>query len=118
MTLNYNIFGVCQFAVQSFVIVANSLTIFAFTKVRSLRTQSSYILVYALSITDLCWGIYQFSYHGVPFMLGFSPPLGEIGCMITVPLDYIYNAGNMILVGISIDRVLFVTMDNSKYMKT
>ena len=117
MVSKYIIFAVCQLIIQSLVIVANSMTIVAFIKVRSLRAHTSNVLVYALSITDLCWGTYQFLYLGVPFIFGFGPPLGEIGCMISVPLDYVYNAGNVLLVCISVDRALFVTMDYAKYIK-
>lgn len=113
----YLIFGLVLSAIQCATILANSLTVIAFVKVPSLRTQSSNILIYALSINDLFWGIFQLLYYGVPFMADIGPPLGEIGCMISTPLEYTYSAGNMILVAISIDRVLLVTLDYAKYVK-
>ena len=118
MALNvYYLFGLFQTVTQSATIVANLLTIIAFANIRSLQTHTSNLLIYALSVTDFIWGIFQLLFYGVTYIYRYGPPGGEIGCMISVPFEYIYNAGNVLLVAISIDRVLLVTLDYSKYVK-
>ena len=109
------IYGVFQCVVQPFTIVANFLIILAFVKIRSLQTHTSNLLIYALSVTDFVCGIMYLS-GGAP-MLGLGYPFGEIGCMVLVFLGYIYYIGNFILVAISVDRVLMVTLDYSQYVK-
>ena len=37
--------------------------------------------------------------------------------MLTVPFEYVYSAGNMLLVAITIDRLLMVSLDYSRYTK-
>ena len=113
----YFVFGLSQCLIQSITIIANVMTIIAFAKVRSLRIHTSNILIYVLSITDLIWGLYVLIYYGVPFVFKLKPPLGEIGCMLTVLFEYVYSAGNMLLVAITIDRLLMVSLDYSKYTK-
>ena len=113
----YYVYGVSQCIIQSLTIIANLLTIIAFLKVPNLLMHTSNILIYALSVADLFWGVYRFVWNDIPFIFSLGPPGGEIGCMITVPLEYVYSAGNLILIVISVDRVMFVTMDYSKYMK-
>ena len=114
----YLIYGSIQCIIQSTCIIANLLTIIGFANIPNLRKNTSNILIYALSITDFFCGIYQLSYRGLPMMLGLGPPLAETGCKLIRPLEYVYSAGNYILVVISIDRVLLVSMDYSKYNKT
>ena len=113
----YYIFGVCQTVTQSATIVANLLTIIAFANVRSLRTHTSNVLIFALSVTDFFWGIFQLLFYGVTFIYHSGPPGAEIGCRISVPFEYIYNAGNMLLIAISVDRVLLVSLNYSTYVK-
>ena len=114
----YFIIGVVECAVQLITILANMLIIVAFFKVQSLQTHSSNVLIFALSVVDLTSGAYQFLYIGVPYALRLNPPLAENGCMIAVVLEYVYFTGNILLVAISIDRVLLVSMDYSRYVKT
>ena len=111
------IFGIVLCLTQPVTIIANLLTIIAFTKVPSLQTHTSNLLIFALSITDFIFGIYQFLYFGIPFAFELKHPLGEIGCMLIAPFEYAYNVGNLFLVAISIDRILLVSMDYSKYVK-
>ena len=113
----YYVFGLFQTVTQSATIVANLLTIIAFANIRSLRTHTSNMLIYALSVTDFIWGIFQLGYYGVTYTYRYGPPGGEIGCMISVPFEYIYSAGNMLLIAISFDRVMLVSLDYSKYVK-
>ena len=114
----YFIIGVVESAVQPITIIANLLIIVAFLKVQNLQTHTSNMLIFALSVVDLTSGMYQFLYIGVPYALRLNPPLAESGCMIAVVLEYVYFTGNILLVAISIDRVLLVSMDYSRYVKT
>ena len=111
------IIGIILCAMHPVTIIANLLTIIAFMKVPSLQTHTSNLLIFALSIADLICGVYQILYYGIPFAFGLRPPLGEIGCMMTIPFERVYYAGNLLLLAISIDRVLLVSMDYSKYVK-
>ena len=113
----YVIIGISLCVTQPVTIIANLMTIAAFMKVPSLQTHTSNLLIFALSITDLVCGVYQLLYYGIPSAFGLRPPLGEIGCMVSVPLEYTYNTGNFLLIAISIDRVLLVSMDYSQYVK-
>ena len=111
------IIGIVLCVTQPVTIISNLLTIIAFVKVASLQTHKSNMLIFALSIADLITGVYQLFYFGIPFAFSLRPPLGEIGCMIADPVERIYYTGNLLLVAISIDRVLLVSMDYSKYVK-
>ena len=111
------ILGIVICVFQPITIIANLLTIVAFMKVRTLQNHTSNLLIFALSIADFVTGIYVLLHIGIPFAFSLRPPLGEIGCMMSVPLDNIYITSNLILVAISIDRVLLVSMDYSKYVK-
>ena len=110
--------GIVEILTQPVTIIANLLTIIAFVMVPGLQTQSSNLLIFALSIIDCVSGIYQLLFFGIPLTFGFYPLFDEIGCMMTMPFEYTYSVGNIILVAISIDRVLLVSMDYSKYVKT
>ena len=116
-TNSYYVNGWAHIVMQSVTIIANLMTIIAFAKIRSLRTHTSNLLIYALSITDFMWGIFQFLYSGVSFVYQSGPPFGELGCKISVPFEFMYNVGNMLLVAISVDRVLLVSLDYQKYVK-
>ena len=111
------IFGIVLSITQPVTIIANLLRIIAFMKVPSLQTHTSNLLIFALSIVDMISGIHQLVYNGLPLAFGYYPIFGEIGCMITLFLEYTYICGNVLLVAISIDRVLLVSMDYSKYVK-
>ena len=113
----YVIIGIVLCVTQPVTIIANLLTIIAFKKVPSLQTHTSNLFIFALSIADFLSGIYQISYYGIPFAFSLKPPLGEIGCKMTVPFEYNFYTGNLLLVAISIDRVLLLSMDYSKYVK-
>ena len=113
----YFFFGIFECITQPVTIIGNLLTMIAFLKVPSLQTHTSNRLIFALSIADMISGLYQLFYFGIPFAFGLPPPFGEIGCMMIGPLEYTYNAGNFLLVAISIDRVLLVSMDYSNYLK-
>ena len=117
MAINiYHVIGWVHIVMQSVTIIANLMTIIAFARIRSLRTHTSNLLIYALSITDFMWGILQFVELGVSYVYQSGPPFGELGCKISVPFEYMYNAGNMLLVAISVDRVLLVSLDYQKYV--
>ena len=98
----------------SHLLISQQLSHLSFVKIPSLQTHKSNLLIFALSIS----GVYKLVSYGIPFTFGLTSPVGEIGCMVTVPFEYtyMYNAGNLLLVAISIDRVLLVSMDYSKYM--
>ena len=114
---SFVIIGIVLCVTQPITIIANLLTIIAFMKVPSLQTHTSNLLIFALSIADFISGVYHLWYDAIPLAFGLKPPFGEIGCMMTVPLEYFYTTGNFLLVAISIDRVLLVSMDYSKYVK-
>ena len=92
------IIGIVLCVTQPVTIIANLLTIIAFVKIPSLQTHKSNLLIFALSIADFISGVDQLICYGIPF-------------------QNTYNAGNYLLVAISIDRVLLVSMDYSKYIK-
>ena len=74
----------------------------------------SNFLILALSVSDLIYGLYLFLYYGVTFSWY---PYGEVGCMISVFLEYTYYVSNILLIAISVDRVLFVGLNYTTYMK-
>ena len=111
------IFGIILCVTQPVTIIANLLTIIAFFKISNLQMHKSNLLIFVLSMVDFTSGVYQLLYVGIPFTFSLGPPLGEIGCKMTALLEYTYYAGNYLLVAISIDRVLLVSMDYSRYLK-
>ena len=111
------ILGIVFCVFQPIINIANLLTIVAFMKVRTLQNHTSNLLIFALSLADFVTGIYVLLYYGIPLVFSLRPLLNEIGCMMSVPLDNIYITGNLLLVAISIDRVLLVSKDYSKYVK-
>ncbi len=113
----FTIFGICTFITSILTINGNVLTIVAFIKVRNLRINPSNFLILALSVADLIFGLYMCIYFGIPIVFYLGHPYGEIGCMLSVPFEYIYQTGNFLLVVINVDRVLLVSLDYSKYVK-
>ena len=114
----YFIFGVCSLFVSALTIVGHSMTIHAFRQVPNLTTNPSNLFILALSAVDLIFGLNIFFYYAIPNTFGLGNPFGEIGCLLSVFLDDVYITGNFLLVAISVDRVMLVSMDYSKYMKS
>ena len=110
-------YGVATFVTAFITIVANIMTIVAFLMERNLRARASNLLVFALSVTDLLFGAYVFIYYGVTITFGLGHPFKEIGCRLSLLFEYSYIVGNLLLIAISIDRVLLISLDYSKYMK-
>ena len=96
------IFGIVLCVTQPITIIANLLTIIAFMKVPSLQTHTSNLLIFALSIVDMISGIHQLVYNGLPLTFGYYPIFDEIGCMMAIPIEYTYAAGDWLLVAIII----------------
>ena len=84
----FGIIGILLCVTQPITIIANLLKIIAFVKVPSLQIHASNLLIFALSFADFVSGVYQFLYYGILFAFGLRPPFGEIGCVMTVPLEY------------------------------
>ncbi len=101
---------------STLTILANLLTIIVFAKERSLRLKPSNNFILALNVSDMLFGIYVFTMVGIPGVLpGY--PYGETGCMISHIASYTYVVGNLLLIAISVDRVLLVSLNYSKYTK-
>ncbi len=101
---------------QLLIIICNTATIVAFWKERSLREKPSDLLILGLSTADLCDGIALFLLS--PIYITGLWPFGEIGCQLLV------IAGNtfifvslLILMCISVDRLLLVSLHYSNYLK-
>ncbi len=109
------IYGVYTTLVSVFTITGNLLIILAFIWEHSLREKASNLFILALSSADLMYGVYMCVFS-TPLAILRVFPYGEIGCMLAVGLSNItYIYGNFLLVAISIDRVLLVSMDYSRY---
>ncbi|XP_072047143.1 melanopsin-B-like [Amphiura filiformis] len=108
------IYGVATLLMSILTILGNAMIIFAFQQGRSLRLRPSNLLILAVSISDLIYGIHLFVYFGITIS-GY--PYGEIGCMISVFTEYTYNISNILLVALSLDRLLLVSLSYSKYTK-
>ncbi|XP_072047144.1 uncharacterized protein [Amphiura filiformis] len=108
------IYGVATLLMSILTILGNVMIIFAFQQERSLRARPSNLLILAVSISDLIYGIHLFVYFGITIS-GY--PYGEIGCMISVFTEYTYIISNILLVAISLDRLLLVSLSYSKYTK-
>ena len=98
-------------------ISGNLLIIIAFIKVKPLRVNPSNVLILALSIADLLYGSFVLILDAIPYAFMDVYPYGEYGCMMLVAGSNCYVVGNLILVAISIDRLLLVSMDYNKYIK-
>ena len=111
-------FAVASSIINIVTIIGNILIIIAFIKVRSLRRKPSNALILALSITDLLFGIYELVFYAVPYYFYNGNPFGKSGCIVTVAFNNLYPISNLLLVAISIDRVLLVSLPYPKYVKT
>ena len=111
-------YGVGTFIFSIISIFGNLMTVIAFLNLRSLRTNNpSNLFIFALAITNLSYGIYMFIYYGVPGALNLGHPYGENGCMLTVVLESSFNFGNLLLIAISLDRLLLVSLKYNTYVK-
>ena len=110
------IYGVTTFVMSIITIIGNVMTVVVFQQERSLTVKPSNLLILALSMTDLIYGVYILIYYGIT-VFGLGYPYGELGCMVSVVLENTFVISNILLVGISLDRVFLITVDYSKYIK-
>ena len=113
----YQGLGVATFVASLLTIIGNSLVVVAFQMLKSHSSKPSNLLILALAYADLVYGTYMFVYYGVPLAFGLGHPYGELGCKLTILVDYSYNFGNLLLIAISIDRVLLVSVKYPRYTK-
>ena len=102
--------GVFATIITSITIIGNLLTIVAFFRVRMLRLNPSNQLILALSIADLLYAVFVLVFAAIPYAFLSYYPYGEIGCSILVAGSNFYVVGNLILVAISVDRLLLVSL--------
>ena len=110
------IYGVTTFVMCIITIIGNVMTIVVFQQERSLTVKPSNLLILALSMTDLIYGTYILIYYGI-IAFGLGYPYGELGCMVSVVFENTFVVSNILLVCISLDRVILVTVSYSKYVK-
>ena len=115
---NWIYFAVASSIISIVTIIGNIIIIIAFIKVRSLRRKPSNALILALSVTDLLFGIYEFVFKAVPYYFHNGNPFDQAGCIVKVAFLNLYPIGNLLLVAISIDRVLLVSLPYPRYVKT
>ncbi len=109
--------GVFGIIICSLNIVGNVMTIFAFFQIKLLSANPSNLLILALSFADLFYGIVVLILDAIPYAFLDDYIYGEYGCMLLVSFSNFFVVGNLILVAISIDRLLLVTVNYSTYVK-
>ena len=98
-------------------VLANLATLIAFLKERSLREKPSDLFILSLSIADLCDGAFTIPFLTLLYVLGYWP-LGELGCKALVAASDVFIFESILMVMcISIDRLLLVSLSYSTYVK-
>ena len=115
---NRILFAAASSVISLVTIIGNILIITAFVQVRSLKRKPSNVLILALSITDLLFGIYEYMFYALPYYFYHGNPFDQTGCILNTALNELFMIGNLLLVAISIDRVLLVSLPYPKYTKT
>ena len=99
-------------------VIANTGTIFVFLKDRSLREKPSDIFILILSCTDLLKGAIFLPLITPSYVRGGYWSLGEITCFLLIFVSDINATVNLlILVAISLDRFLLVSVKYPRYMR-
>ena len=109
--------GVFATIITSITIIGNLFTIIAFFRIKMLQLNPSNRLILALSIADLLYAAFVLVFAAIPYAFLPYYPYGEIGCSILVAGSNFYVVGNLILVAISVDRLLLVSLAYSTYTK-
>ncbi len=112
-------YGVSSLCISSLTVIGNAMTLWAFHKEKSLRSNPSTYFIIALTFNDLLYGIHIFFFLGIPFTFQrrYGYFFGEVGCMMTVFLNHLFVIGNLLLLAISIDRVLLICLKYNTYMR-
>ena len=98
--------------------LGNLLTIIAFWKETKLREKPSDALILALACIDFVTGLIVLPLNGPLYITPGHWPLEEIGCRILISSAVaVQTISLFLLIGISLDRYLLVSLEYSKYVK-
>ena len=99
-------------------VTCNLGIIVAFYKVPSLRVKASELLILSLSIVDFTQGLIFIPINN-DYYIRQRWILGELGCQLWVAFGtYTGTTSLLLLVAISVDRVLLLTMTYPRYVRT
>ncbi len=118
MAINiFLLYGIFSFVIGSLSMLGNMMNLIVFYKVRSLRSTPSNNIIIALTINDFLYGIFIVVFSGIPYSFMSSYPYGEIGCMISACIQHLFVVGNLLLLAISIDRILLISLQYTTYLR-
>ena len=110
-------YGITSFVISIITVTGNGLNLCVFFHERSLRVNPSNNFIIALTFNDFLYGIWVFIFLGIPYTFLDEYPYGEHGCKAAVCINYLFVVGNMLLLAVSVDRVLMVSLQYSRYVK-
>ena len=97
---------------------ANLLTMVAFWKEPKLREKPSDLLIFALACVDFLTGLIVVPLITPLYVIPGDWPLGEFGCRTLVSTSTAALTGSMfLLIAISLDRLLLVSVQYPRYIK-
>lgn len=87
---NRILFAAASSVISLLTIIGNVLVIAAFVKVRSLKRKPSKVLILALSVTDLLFGIYEYVFFALPAYFYDGNPFDQTGCVLNTALSQLF----------------------------